>query len=150
MTVPLQSPSSWKPNQWSSLLDADVRKACAIRCNRYLIRLLFKFTTPYHSSAILAAHVESATLPLRCDHVVTVQVVSCSRSHCLGCRLQRSDVDMRQFCDCVQGAENSRFAQMCGAIPAISSLDEKRFSRMVHDFSTPLPSYPVRQISLRV
>jgi len=68
---------------------------------------------------------------------------------CLGCRLQRSDVDMRQFCDCLQGADNSRFAQMCGVIPAILSLDEKRFSDMVHDFSTPLLSYPVRQISLR-
>jgi hypothetical protein len=25
LTVPLQSPSSWKPGQWSSLVDADVR-----------------------------------------------------------------------------------------------------------------------------
>lgn len=62
-------------------------------------------------------------------------------------RLQRSNVDMRQFCDSIQGAVNSRFAQMCGAVPAISSLDEKQFAKTIHDFSVPLLSDPVRQTS---
>ncbi|KAI9068825.1 tubulin nucleotide-binding domain-like protein [Trametes sanguinea] len=46
INVPLQHPSTWKRTEWLDGLNIDLR-------------------SPYHTSALLATHVESATLPLR-------------------------------------------------------------------------------------
>ncbi|KAF8516278.1 tubulin domain-containing protein [Gautieria morchelliformis] len=46
LVVPLQSPTTWRRGPWSEHLKVD-------------------FTHPYHTSALLAAHIESSTLPLR-------------------------------------------------------------------------------------
>jgi len=46
MTIPLQSPSNWRPGPWTAELTTDLRDL-------------------YDASGILSAHVETATLPLR-------------------------------------------------------------------------------------
>ncbi|KAI0351612.1 tubulin nucleotide-binding domain-like protein [Trametes cingulata] len=46
ITVPLQHPSVWRQQEWIDGLTADIR-------------------SPYHTSAILATHIETATIPLR-------------------------------------------------------------------------------------
>ncbi|KAI0292754.1 tubulin domain-containing protein [Russula brevipes] len=46
MTVPLQSPSNWRPGPWTAELTTDLRGL-------------------YEASGLLSAHVETATLPLR-------------------------------------------------------------------------------------
>ncbi|KAF8648203.1 hypothetical protein AX16_006342 [Volvariella volvacea WC 439] len=46
LTVPMQSPSTWSRNAWGKTIHPNLRY-------------------PYHTSAILSAHIETATLPLR-------------------------------------------------------------------------------------
>jgi len=62
VTVPLQHPSTWKRGAWSDHLNIDV----GISPFQFNFRLVSQqFSNQYHSSALLSAHIESATLPLR-------------------------------------------------------------------------------------
>jgi len=99
LTIPLQSASAWKVGSWSDYLDAD-------------------FSSQYHTSAILSAHIETATLPLR---------------------LRTSGSDMVEICKQLDWRGNTPFAHLSGALPApVPSKAGLLVSDVMHDFSASL------------
>ncbi|TFK50599.1 tubulin nucleotide-binding domain-like protein [Heliocybe sulcata] len=93
LSVPLQSSSLWNPGAWSSDL---------------------QFDNTYRASAILASHIESATLPLR---------------------TKGSVVDLRDLCDSVTYPSNVPFAHLSGALPVPIPITDAVFDERMHDFS---------------
>ncbi|KAF8483626.1 tubulin nucleotide-binding domain-like protein [Russula ochroleuca] len=92
MTIPLQSPSSWRPGPWTAELTTDLR-------------------SPYDTSGILSAHIETATLSLRLK----------TREPLYG------------LCHQLNVYGNTPFAELSGAFPA-SSVDA--LTTRVHCFTT--------------
>ncbi|KAI0261263.1 tubulin nucleotide-binding domain-like protein [Gloeopeniophorella convolvens] len=88
MTIPLWSPSVWTSGPWSAELSVDLQ-------------------SPYETSAILSAHVETATLPLR---VKTRELLG-------------------DFCDQLNVNGVTPFAELSGAFPASSAktLDSRTY-----------------------
>lgn len=104
MTVPLQSPNIWQPGSWSAALTTDLRNL-------------------YDTSAILSAHVETATLPLRLKNRELLHGL-CNRLNVYG---------------------NTPFAELSGAFPASSvealastTYDFTRIQSVDEDKSSPL------------
>ncbi|KAI0684692.1 tubulin domain-containing protein [Cytidiella melzeri] len=96
IAVPIQSPTGWNTGKWSSGLH-------------------FSRDNPYHSSAILSTHIESATLPLR---------------------LQGSVNDMSSFTTVLNWRGNTRLAQISGLFPASSDdTFEKDVEKRIFDLS---------------
>ncbi|KAH9042722.1 tubulin nucleotide-binding domain-like protein [Lactarius pseudohatsudake] len=81
MSVPLQSPNTWLPGAWSAALTTDLRNH-------------------YDTSAILSAHVETVTLPLR---------------------LKKNRELLYGFCNQLNVYGNTPFAELSGAFPASSA-----------------------------
>ncbi|KAI0300473.1 Misato segment II tubulin-like domain-containing protein [Multifurca ochricompacta] len=92
MSVPLQSPSSWLLGPWTEELNTNLRSL-------------------YDTSAILSAHFETATLPLRL----------------------KSRELLYELCDQLNVYGNTPFAELSGAFPAssVDALDSR-----VHCFTT--------------
>ncbi|KAI9441461.1 tubulin nucleotide-binding domain-like protein [Lactarius indigo] len=80
MSVPLQSPNTWLPGAWSAALTTDLRNH-------------------YDTSAILSAHVETVTLPLR---------------------LKKNRELLYGLCNKLNVHGNTPFAELSGAFPASS------------------------------
>ncbi|KAH8996757.1 tubulin nucleotide-binding domain-like protein [Lactarius akahatsu] len=80
MSIPLQSPNTWLPGAWSTALTTDLRNH-------------------YDTSAILSAHVETVTLPLR---------------------LKKNRELLYGFCNQLNVYGNTPFAELSGAFPASS------------------------------
>ncbi|KAL6308792.1 Misato segment II tubulin-like domain-containing protein [Sparassis latifolia] len=96
LTVPIQSPSTWAPGDWLG----------GINLNR---------TSLYHTSAIVSAHIESATLPVR---------------------LKGSMDDLSSMCERFSLGGGVRFAHLSGVFPFSSSLVPTRdFDIRTYDFS---------------
>ncbi|KDQ54693.1 hypothetical protein JAAARDRAFT_182189 [Jaapia argillacea MUCL 33604] len=99
LSIPIQSPKLWSLGAWSEGLSLNTRKM-------------------YHNSAILSAHIESATLPLR---------------------MKEGDTDLSSFCVELTLRANIRFANLGGVLPynglvtSSKTLDQRMF-----DFSTAL------------
>ncbi|KAF8578620.1 hypothetical protein K439DRAFT_1663634 [Ramaria rubella] len=98
LTVPLQHPSTWQRGLWSKHVSAD-------------------FAKPYHSSAILAAHVENATLPLRLKSVSS------------------SSLDLSTLCAQLNWRGDTPFTALSGALPMPSLPSELELCTF--DFSHP-------------
>jgi hypothetical protein len=63
MTIPLQSPSTWPAHPFDFKVPVDV--SFYDRDVSHMAQSNPQRQNPYHSSAILSAHIESSTLPLR-------------------------------------------------------------------------------------
>ncbi|KAF8579601.1 hypothetical protein K439DRAFT_1663176 [Ramaria rubella] len=98
LTVPLQHPSTWRRGLWSKHITAD-------------------FADSYHSSAILAAHVENITFPLR------LKPSSSSSS------------DLATLCAQLNWRGDTPFTALSGALPMPSSPSE--LGQSTFDFSHP-------------
>ncbi|KAF7791259.1 hypothetical protein EIP86_002273 [Pleurotus ostreatoroseus] len=101
ITVPVQHPSIWSTGFWLQGLRLDQRSF-------------------FQSSALLATHIESATLPMRLKSTA-------------------STGDMSSLCSLLNWRENTRFATLSGAFP-LSESDSLKFERdvyaRIYDFSS--------------
>jgi len=81
----------------------------------------------YHTSAIISAHIESATIPLR---------------------LKGASDDMASLCGMLKWGESTRFAHLSGVFPLESPIaPERDFGRRMHEFSVlPLPGQSDSQL----
>ncbi|KAI0034858.1 tubulin domain-containing protein [Vararia minispora EC-137] len=84
LSVPLDNPTTWQAGTWSEGLD-------------------IMFSSPFEVSAVLSAHIETATLPLRL----------------------KGSTPLLDFCSQLNGCGSAPFAEMSGALPleSIDSLD---------------------------
>ncbi|PCH42910.1 tubulin nucleotide-binding domain-like protein [Wolfiporia cocos MD-104 SS10] len=97
MSVPLQTPSLWAPGPWLDGTSVELRSI-------------------YHTSAVLSAHIESATLPLR---------------------WKGSADDMASICGMLNWGDSGRFAHLSGALPLSSPLaPERDLAERLHDFTS--------------
>ncbi|ETW74824.1 hypothetical protein HETIRDRAFT_237753, partial [Heterobasidion irregulare TC 32-1] len=89
MNIPLQNPLNWRGGPWLDGLDLDLR-------------------SPYEVSAVLSAHIETATLPLRL----------------------KSPTALAQLCKQSNFFGNTPFAELCGAFPVINAelLDQHTYN----------------------
>lgn len=99
MTVPIHSPETWAAGEWLE----------GISLNR---------NSTHQTSAVLSAHIESVTLPLR---------------------LKGSAEDLASVCGTLNWGGGNRFAHLSGMLPLPPSLvPERDFDRKIHDFSVQL------------
>ncbi|KIJ36380.1 hypothetical protein M422DRAFT_232636 [Sphaerobolus stellatus SS14] len=104
VTVPLQHPSTWKRGLWSSHINADFRKQ-------------------YHSSAVLSAHIESATLPLRLKATMP------------------SSSDIASYCAHLNWRGDTPFSALSGAFPLpVAPTDIPKYT---YDFTHPTSLHKV-------
>ncbi|KAI0946047.1 hypothetical protein AcV7_010128 [Taiwanofungus camphoratus] len=100
LSVPIQAPATWSTGEWL--------EGTSLNCN-----------STYHTSAILSAHIESATLPLK---------------------LNGSADDLSSMCGRLSCSDRTRFAHLSGVFPFPSPLVSAReFDARMHDFSAMPP-----------
>ncbi|KAI0061973.1 tubulin nucleotide-binding domain-like protein [Artomyces pyxidatus] len=92
MNVPLESPELWKTGVWSAGLAPN-------------------FRSPYEASAVLSAHVETATLPLR----------------------MKASEPLYRFCDRLNLYGNTPFVELSGVFPA--TVAEALDPRTAHNYT---------------
>ncbi|KII83792.1 hypothetical protein PLICRDRAFT_119052 [Plicaturopsis crispa FD-325 SS-3] len=96
MNAPIQSPSTWTDGSWDAELDLNLQSL-------------------YHTSAVLSAHIESATLPLR---------------------MKGSGEDLSSLCAQLNWQGTTRFSHLSGVFPFDSASQlEETFDARVYDFS---------------
>ncbi|TFY63898.1 hypothetical protein EVJ58_g2947 [Rhodofomes roseus] len=96
MTVPVQAPETWVAGEWLNGID-------------------LKHKSLYQTSALLSAHIETATVPLR---------------------LRGSMEDLDSVCGVLNWGGSNRFAHLSGAFPLPSPPQAQRdFVRRAYDFS---------------
>ena len=91
-------------------------------------RLFFQLRSPYEVSAVLSAHIETATLPLRLGHL-TVSVCLSSFASIMYYRL-KSPTALAQLCKQSNFFGNTPFAELCGAFPVLNAelLDQHTYN----------------------
>ena len=118
--VILQHPRSWSAGQWCNGLNLD-------------------FNNPYHSSAVLAAHVENTTYPLRSvtDRlanylVILISIYRVKDPAKLG--LGRNTLDLSSLTDFLDWRQASPFSHVRGVLPLVDA-DASSVVRRLYDFS---------------
>ncbi|KAI0370856.1 tubulin nucleotide-binding domain-like protein [Pilatotrama ljubarskyi] len=115
ISVPLQHPSKWRRGDWLDGLTVDLR-------------------SPYHTSAILATHIESATLPLR---------------------LKNSEYDIASLSSMLNASATLNISHLAGMYPVPSSVAwSQGVEKRIYDFSAlteashgPVTEYARLQVS---
>ncbi|KAI0651282.1 tubulin nucleotide-binding domain-like protein [Trametes meyenii] len=96
ISVPVQHPSTWRRGEWLDGLNMDLR-------------------SPYHVSAVLATHIETATLPLR---------------------LKSSQYDIASLSSMLNASGNLRISHLRGAYPVPTSVDwSPEMEKRIYDLS---------------
>jgi len=93
-SVPVQNPKAWSLGAWSGGLTFDISNL-------------------YETSAVLSAHIETATLPLR---------------------QKRRPEDLADFCNHLNWSQSTKFSQLSGTLPYDGTSED--LGKVIKDFST--------------
>lgn len=137
MTVPIHSPETWAAGEWLEGISLNVGLELHCCTKPCLISHLQRKST-HQTSAVLSAHIESVTLPLRSVNLAASPNLSAHIAAPV-CRLKGSAEDLASICGTLNWGGGTRFAHLSGMLPLPSSLvPERDFGRKIHDFSVQL------------